>query len=430
MKKYSSWCWLVLFVPVALGGNAGVDPTGDWPQWRGPHRDAVSTETGLLHEWPEGGPSLLWNSRKVNGGKSVGTGYSSIVVAGGRIFTMGDKEGKECVFALDERTGKQLWFTPIGNPWGDGGPRCTPTVDGDRLYALTPHGDLVCLGTARGDVRWRKNYGKDFAGRMMSGWGFSESPLVDGDRLICTPGGDAAALVALDKRTGRLLWKAPVKDAGGAGYASIVATEVGGIRQYITILGRSGGIVGVDARDGKLLWRYNRMANGTANIPTPIVKDDLVFCSTGYGAGSALLRLVPSQDGTVDVNEVYFLEGNKLQNHHGGVVLLGDHIYGGHGHNAGHPFCLNVKDGSFAWPPERGPGDGSAAVVCADGCLYFRYQNNVMALVEASPRGYHLISRFNLPGGLGTGWAHPVVVHGRLFIRGQDQVLCYDVKQH
>jgi outer membrane protein assembly factor BamB len=421
---------MLLLATVAVAGEATVDTSRDWPQWRGPHRDAVSAETGLLREWPKGGPRLLWNSRKVNGGRSVGTGYSSIVVAGGRIFTMGDHQGSEYVFALNEKTGKHLWGTRIGNGWGDGGPRCTPTVDGDRLYALTPHGDVVCLGVARGDIRWHKNYGKDFGGRMMSGWGYSESPLVDGDKLICTPGGDQAALVALNKTTGKLIWKAPIKNTGGAGYSSIVVADVGGIRQYVTILGHSGGVVGVAAKDGKFLWRYNRMVNGTANIPTAVVKDDLVFCSTGYGAGAALLRLVPSQDGSVDVNEVYFLQGNKLQNHHGGVVMVGDHIYGGHGHNEGFPFCLNVKDGSFAWRPERGAGGGSAAVVYADGCLYFRYQDNVMALVDASPGGYRLISQFNLPGGLGTGWAHPVVVHGKLFIRGQDQVLCYDVKQH
>jgi outer membrane protein assembly factor BamB len=422
---------VILFVvPLAMGEKADLDSSRDWPQWRGPHRDAVSAETGLLHTWPERGPPLLWNSKKVNGGKSVGTGYSSIVVARGRILTMGDQQGSEYVFALDEGTGRQLWSARIGNGWGDGGPRCTPTIDGDRLYALTPHGDLVCLGAVRGDIRWRKNYGKDFGGRMMSGWGYSESPLVDGDKLICTPGGDKAALVALDKLTGKLIWKAPIPDAGGAGYASVVVTEVGGIRQYITVLGRSGGCVGVDAKDGKLLWRYNRIANGTANIPTPVVKDDFVFCSTGYGAGAALLRLVPSQDGSVEANEVYFLDGNKLQNHHGGVIRIGDYIYGGHGHNNGFPFCLNVKEGSFAWRPVRGAGDGSAAVVYADGCLYFRYQNNVMALVDATPKGYRLISQFNLPGGLGTGWAHPVVVHGKLFIRGQDQVLCYDVRAH
>jgi outer membrane protein assembly factor BamB len=431
LPRFVFFSTIVLFVPLALGKET---PARDWPQWRGPERTGLSTETGLLHEWPAEGPKLLWNSRTVNDKKSVGTGYSSISVADGRIFTMGDREGKCSVFALDEKTGKHLWATPISQAQGDG-PRCTPTVDGDRVYALSRQGELVCLGVEKGNIIWRKSYKKDFGGHMMSGWDYSESPLVDGDKLVCTPGDDNAALVALNKYNGNLIWKAQVPKAKnqsheGAGYASIVVAEVGGIRQYITLLGQSKGVVGVDAKTGKFLWNYNRISNGTANIPTPIVKGDLVFCSTGYGAGAALLQLVPSSDGGIQATERYFLKGNVLQNHHGGMVLIGDYVYGGHGHGNGSPFCLNIKSGEFAWKPVRGAGDGSAAVVYADGYLYFRYQNNVMALIKATPEGYRLISSFNLPGNLGTGWQHPVVVHGKLFIRGNDQILCYDVKQH
>jgi outer membrane protein assembly factor BamB len=427
LRRFAICSAIVLFVPLAPGKEV---PSRDWPQWRGPDRNAVSTETGLLHEWPTEGPKLLWNSRTVNKNKSVGTGYSSISVAGGRIFTMGDRDGKGYVFALDEKTGEHLWATHISPGQGDG-PRCTPTVDGDRVYALSRQGELVCLGVEKGNIIWHTNFKKDLGGRMMSGWDYSESPLVDGDKLVCTPGGDNAALVALDKRTGEVIWKAKVPDTGGAGYASIVVAEVGGIRQYITLLGARKGVVGIDAQTGKFLWNYNRIANGTANIPTPIVKDDLVFCSTGYGSGAALLQLVPSGDGEIKAKERYFLDGNVLQNHHGGMVRVGDHIYGGHGHNNGFPFCIDMKSGKFAWKPVRGAGGGSAAVVYADGYLYFRYDNNVMALVKASPDGYHLVSKFNLPQNLSTpGWQHPVIVHGRLFIRGNDQILCYDVKQH
>lgn len=424
MRAFVLGCLSVLIaLPLAAKGPSVLQ---DWPQWRGPTRDAISTETGLLSEWPEKGPKLLWNSRVVNKGKSVGTGYSSVSVANGRIFTMGDHGQDGFVFALDEKTGWHLWATRIGQGQGDG-PRCTPTVDGDRVYALSRQGNLVCLGTAKGNVRWTLNYKDQLKGRMMSGWDYSESPLVDGDKLICTPGGDDAALVALNKYTGKVLWKSKISKTGGAGYASIVIAEVGGIKQYITLLGASRGVVGVKADDGTFLWSYNKIANGTANIPTSIVKDDLVFCSTGYGAGAALLQLIPTGDGGVQAKEVYFKRGNELQNHHGGMVLLDGHIYGGHGHNAGNPFCLNMKTGDFAWKPVRGPGSGSAAVVYADGNLYIRYESNLMALVQASPMGYRLVSQFNIPAG-GNGWPHPVVVHGKLLLRGQDQVLCYDVK--
>src|SRR5262249_4327903 len=217
---------------------------------------------------------------------------------------------------------------------------------------------------------------------------------------------------------------------GGAGYASIVIAEVGGIRQYITLLGhgKGGGLVGVAADSGKLLWNYPRIANGTANIPTSLVKGDLVFCSTGYGTGAALLKLIPSGDG-VRIEEQYFFNGKQLQNHHGGMVLLGDHLYGGHGHNQGLPFCLNMTTGKFAWGPERSVGDGSAAVAYADGNLYFRYQNNVMALIEATPKACHLRSSFELPKDMGTGWQVPVIINGCMYIRGNNQILCYDLKQ-
>lgn len=400
----------------------------DWPQWRGPRRDAISTETGLLRAWPKDGPKLLWNSKLVNDkDKTIGTGFSSISIADGKIFTMGDLGKDGFVFCLDEETGKILWSTRVSPGQGDG-PRCTPTVDGNRVYALSRQGILVCLDTAKGTLIWEKDFKKDFKGRMMSGWDYSESPTIDGDRLICTPGGDEAGLIALNKTNGEVIWKAPIPKTGGAGYASIVTAQVGGIKQYITLLGAGCGLVGVDARDGKLLWRYSKVANGTANIPTAIVKGDHVFASTGYGSGAVLLQLVPTDNG-IEAKEVYFLKGNTLQNHHGGMVLLGDYIFGGHGHNQGFPFCIDMKSGKFAWEPQRGAGDGSAAVVYADGHLYFRYQNNVMALIEATPEGYNLKSQFNLPTNLGTGWQHPVILHGRMYIRGRDQLLCYDIKQ-
>ncbi len=430
------WVWSILVLPVWALLMAAPVQAGefDWPGWRGPHRDGISKETGLLTQWPEGGPKLLWSSQKVNNGKSVGLGYSSVSVADGRIFTMGDRDGQCYVYALDEKTGEHLWATPITRANGDG-PRCTPTVDGDRLYALSRHGTLACLSVKDGKIQWQVDYKKDFGGRMMSGWDYSESPLIDGDRLICTPGGEEATLMALNKHNGEVIWKSSVPNARGSGYASIVKTNGGGVEQYVTLLGRC--IVGVNAENGKLLWRYDRIANGTANIPTPIVWEDLVFCSTAYNTGSALLKLVPTSSQDVDAKELYFLTSRTLQNHHGGMIRLGDYVYGGHGHNRGEPFCLNVKTGKMMWGPMNGPGGGSAAVVYADGHLYFRYQTGVMALIEATPEEYRLKGSFKLPAYKRSKnsnrawpqWPHPVVANGRLFIRGNDEVLCFDVKK-
>jgi outer membrane protein assembly factor BamB len=429
LSRFVSSSVLLGLAAVGLAADAPRPGAFDWPQWQGPERQAYCKETGLLKSWPKDGPLLVWQA------KDLGGGYSTPSVAAGHIFGMGARNKDEYVWALDEATGRELWSVRINAQppqvgYGEG-PRCTPTVDGDRLYAVGVGGDLVCLRVEDGKEVWRRNYGKDFQGRMMSGWGYSESPLVDGDKLICTPGADAAALVALDKNTGEVLWKAAVPRTGGAGYASIVVADVAGIRQYIQLLGQSGGLVGISARDGKLLWRYNRMANGTANIPTPIVHDNYVFCATGYNKGSALLKLEPDGAGGIKAQEVYFLSGSEFQNTHGGMVLVGDYIYGGHGHNQGEPTCLEFKTGKVVWRGKPA-GGGSAAVLYADGCLYFRYQDGVMALVEATAARYHQLSTFKLPA-VGKGkpsWPHPIIANGKLYIRDQDGMLCYDVKQH
>jgi outer membrane protein assembly factor BamB len=443
------------FALAAIFANAG-EPLkgGDWPQWRGPNRDAICTETGLLKEWPKGGPKLLWDSKKVNKDPSVGVGLSSLAIAGGKIYTMGDilkveqvefknKEGKVAkknvtkggnvlVFCLDAESGKELWKTAIGPPsvgGPGGGTRCTPTVDGDRVYALTTQGKLVCLKTGDGAILWQKDLVKDFGGRTPGFGGYAESPAIDGDKLICAPGGKKACLVALNKLTGDTYWtsEAPMND--GTGFGSVVKTEVGGVKQYITLAHKQLGLIGVEAETGKFLWSYNRIANNTANAPTALVKGEYVFASTGYGdGGSALLKLVPNGNGGVKVEEQYYFKSRELQNHHGGMIMLGDYIYGGHGHNNGLPFCLEWKTGKFAWSPERGAGSGSAAALYADGRLYFRYESGEMALIEASPKGYRLISSFR-PQISGNGWPHPVIHQGRLFLRGHDQVLCFDIKQ-
>ncbi len=381
---------------------------------------------------------MLWNSNKVNGGKSVGTGFSSLAITQGKIYTMGDqftdgKKGDEFVYCLSANDGKEIWKSVIGPAYFQNnatGPRCTPTVDGDRLYVLSPQGTLLCLKAADGAILWKKTMKDDFGGRIMSQWGFSESPTIDGDKLICTPGGKDAVVVALNKVTGAVIWKCKAPVSTGAGHASIVSSEAGGVKQYITLLGKELGLVGVDASTGKFLWNYTKAATGGAHIPTAVVHGDLVFTSNAYGAGSALLKLESNGPASVKAHEEYFLK--KLQNHHGGVVRIGDYIYGGHGQNEGQPFCLELKTGKFAWGPERGAGGGSAAVLYADGNLYFRYQNGQMVLVEANPKAYVVKGSFMVPGPDplkgSKGWPHPVISHGRLYLRGVDQVLCYDIK--
>ena len=397
----------------------------DWPRWRGSNLDGKSTEKGLLASWPSGGPPLAW---QVEG---LGTGFASVSVVGGKIYTMGRQGGTEHLMALSVADGSKLWSTPIGPGRTERGSNGTPTVDGDHVYAISIEGDLICARADNGQPVWSKNFARDFGGRMMSGWGYSESPLIDGPLLICTPGGPNAVLAAMDKRSGKVAWTTAMPYGGshgqdGAGYSSVVISQAGGVKQYVQLVGR--GVIGVQASNGQLLWRYDRIANGTANIPTPVVFDDYVFCSTGYGTGSALLRIVGG-GGRVQALEQYFLPADRLQNHHGGMVLIDGHLYCGHGHNNGFPVCVDVRSGRLAWGgDERGPGSGSAAVAYADGQLYFRYQNGTMALIQATPQRYQLNGSFRLPSVLAESWPQPVIANGRLYLRDQQVLMCYDIR--
>ena len=398
---------------------------GEWPRWRGPNIDGKSQETGLLKEWPEQGPPLVW---QVEG---LGTGFGGPSVTGGNIFVMGRRDGKDHILAVNVTDGSNQWASLAGPGSRERGPNCTPTVDGNLVYGITIDGDLLCAQVATGKEVWRKNFAKDFGGKMMSGWGYSESPLVDGNLLVCTPGGDKAILAAMDKRTGKLAWTTPMPYGGshgqdGAGYSSIVISQAAGVKQYVTLVGR--GVIGVAADTGRLLWHYERITNGTAAIPTCIVSGDYVFCSSGYGdGGTALLKLSGGRGG-VDAKEVYYKPANDVQNHHGGMILLDDYIYMGNKHNDGFPLCLNMKSGEDAWRPGRGPGSGSAAVAYADGNLYFRYQNGIMALIEATPQKYNLKSSFKLPSVRAESWPHPVIAGGKLYLRDQEVLMCFDIK--
>jgi len=399
----------------------------EWQQFRGPRRDGVCTETGLLQDWSANEPKLQW---RISG---LGKGYSSVAIAGGRLFTMGDRpsEGNteaQFVLAIDLATRRELWATPIGPAQGDG-PRCTPTLDGDQLYAIRTDGDLVCLETSSGRVLWRKHFVHDFGGQMMSQWRFSESPLVDGDRLVCSPGGKEATMIALEKRTGKLIWKCAVPSLGpcgndGASYASAQVADISGVRQYVQLLGR--GLVGVEAQTGRFLWGYNPIANTVCNAASPVVRGDYVFVSTAYNTGSALVKVV--RDGSsFRAEESYFLKPDKFQNHHGGMVLVGDYLFGGHGLNHGDPVCIEFATGRICWKA-KAPASGSAAVLYADGHLLFRYDRGTVVLVEANPVA------FRAKGGLhpltadGPAWPYPVVHRGQLYLRHGDLLACYDLR--
>ncbi|HZY86219.1 MAG TPA: PQQ-binding-like beta-propeller repeat protein [Gemmataceae bacterium] len=404
------------FLP-ALAFALTLVPAGradDWPQFRGPNRDDVSNEKGLLKTWPKEGPPLAWKAT------GLGGGYSSVSVAGDRIYTLGNKGNVSNLLALERDGGKVLWSSPVGPAGGNLG--CTPTVDGDRVYALGQDGDLVCVG-ADGKRLWHHNLRKEFGGKC-GGWNYCESPLVDGDKVVVTPGGKEATMVALAKDSGAVLWKCPIPVAHPeAGYSSVVVAEVGGVRQYVQLL--NGGLVGVSA-DGRFLWKYEKLGPNTANIPTPIVLADRVFASAGYGKGGALLRL--SADGKrVSAAEEYF--NRQLTNKHGGVVRVGDYLFGDTD-DQGRPFCAEVKTGKVVWKRERqGDGKGSASVTYADGRLYFHYDNGVVSLVEASPAGgYKESGSFHVPKTSGPSWAHPVVSGGRLYLREGDMLYCYDVR--
>jgi outer membrane protein assembly factor BamB len=400
----------------------------DWPQWQGPQRDAISKETGLLKEWPKDGPPLAW---KVKG---LGGGYSAPSVAGGRIFGMSYRGGDEVVWALDEKDGAEKWAVTIapaakdiGSP-GQEGSRCTPTVDGDFVYALGTAGDLVCLKVADGKEVWHKNLKKDFGGRAMARWAYCESPLIDGDKLVCTPGGKDATVVALDKKNGDVVWKASVSDGNGAGYASPIVVESAGHKQYVHFL--EGGLAGIDAAGGKVLWQSSKGANRVANCATPVFSDDCVFAASAYGAGGALVKLSKDGDG-VKAEEVY--PTKKMQNHHGGMILCDGCLYGANGGNeGGFLICLDFKTGDVRWDErdKKNPkGVAKGSVAMADGRIYYRQEDGAMILFEPSAKEYLERGRFDQPDrSRANAWSHPVIANGKLYLRDQDVLLCYDVK--
>jgi len=408
----------VAVLGLLVAASAGAE---DWPQFRGPGRDAVSRETNLLESWPGQGPKLLWRS------SDAGHGYGSVAVAGGRIYLIANRGlDNEFVSALDAKDGRQIWTArlgKVGNPDQQPsypGARSTPTLDGPLLYALGSDGDLICVESASGKEVWRRSLRGDFGGKT-GVWAYSESPLVDGDRLIVTPGGEGAAVVALDKKTGVTLWKAAVPGGDLAGYSSAVAVESGGVRQIVQFLGR--GVVGLDASTGKLLWRFDDAVDKRFGVhaATPVVSTDRVYVSSAAGGALAQLK---SDGGSFSAAPVY-LE-RKAPVALGGSVRVGEHLYGTT--NAA-LVCIEYATGKLKWE-ERSVG--AASVIYADGRLYLRGENGEVALVEASPERYRELGRFTPPDpparGMAKAWNYPVISNGRLYIRDLGTLWVYDIR--
>jgi outer membrane protein assembly factor BamB len=406
--------FVLLLITLSLAHAA----PGDWAQWRGPNQDGLSTETGLLKAWPAGGPPLMWKAT------GLGAGYSTVAVVGKRVFTLGEKGERSEVIALNREDGKPLWRTELGKAgapgWGGfAGPRCMPVVDGDLLFAVGQYGQMACLDTATGKERWRKDYQKDFEAPLPE-WGFSGMPLVDGDRVILAVGGPQGHLVALNKTSGAVLWQSK-EFTDSIHYSSPIVLEIGGVRQYVQLTETS--VAGIAAADGKLLWRAARKG-ATAVIPTPIYHDNHVYVTSGYGIGCNLFKITAA-GGAFTAEQVY---ANKIiENHHGGVIRLRDHIYG-HSEKGGWT-CQELKTGHVVWQSDK-TGKGSLAY--ADDRFYLRAEEKgkgTVALIEATPDTYKETGRFEPPDRSDkNSWPHPVIAGGQLYLRDQDVLLCYDIK--
>jgi outer membrane protein assembly factor BamB len=393
---------------LSLASQAMAQTAALWPQWRGPNRDGISKETGLLKQWPAEGPPLVWKAT------GAGRGYSSFSIADGKLYTMGLRGNREFVIAFDIATGKEAWATAHGsafrNDRGDG-PRGTPTIDGDRVYALGGNGDLSALDAKTGKIVWSKNVLKEFGGANIT-WGISESPLVLGNKVLVNPGGPGASIVALNKADGSVIWKS---QSDRAGYSSGIPVEINGATQVVFFTSERA--VGLDAKDGRLLWDYSRPANNVANVATPIVRANRVFISSDYGTGGGVVEIKPDNK----AQEIWFTK--DMRNHHSSSVLIGDYLYG---FSSAILTAIKFDTGEIAWR-DRSVGKGS--LVYADGNLYCFSENGVVGLVEATPSGYKEKGRFRIPQDSLPTWTHPVVAGGRLYLRDQDTIYAFDVKE-
>jgi len=397
----------------------------DWTQWRGENREGVVKQAGLNLDWEKKKPPLLWTYRQ------AGVGFSSPSVAGTTLYMTGSDIENDFAFAVDTRTGKELWKQVVGErfrqEWGDG-PRGSITIDGNRLYLILGTGQILCLSAADGKIVWQKNFITDFGGKIMSDWGYSESPLIDGNLVVCTPGGGRGTMVALDKNTGNLVWQSK-EWTDDAGYSSPIVAVVHGTRQYIQQ--SSKGVAGVSAADGKLLWRVANPGYQTAVIPTPVYHDNTVFVSSGYNAGCMYIRL--AKEGNQFKAETVY-SNNVMTNQHGGVVLMNGHIYGFS--DVGGWVCQNLATGAQAWVQARSAFGGGKGTVLGvnDRLIVMEERQGTMAVLAASPDGWKEFGRVQIPERTkiqtrtNSVWAHLVIADGKLYLRDQDLLFCFDLK--
>ncbi|MCL2739116.1 MAG: PQQ-like beta-propeller repeat protein [Bacteroidales bacterium] len=394
----------------------------DWPQWRGPHRDGIHKATGLHVDWSEKKPALLWTFRE------AGSGYSAPTIAGTTLYGQGAVDEVGFAFAIDVQTGNLKWKRELGLEFVEDrerAPRGSITVDGDKLYLIRGIGQIHCLSAADGKELWQKDFTKDFNGKLMSRWGFSESPLVDGNLVICTPGGDEGAIVALDKNSGALVWRSTELTDRSA-YSSPIVAEIQGVRQYIQLTEKC--VAGIAAKDGKLLWKVEVAGFRTAVIPTPIIMDNMVYVTSGYNAGCLLIQLTKTGD-TFEAETLY--ANRNMTNQHGGVVLVNGHVYG---YSDAHGWvCQNVKTGENAWSQRiREVGKGAILAV-NDRLLLLDMATGSLTVIAASPDGWQEFGHLPIPERTqivttdNHVWTHPVVANGKLYLRDHDLLFCFDI---
>lgn len=410
LLKYSA-------LAMAVGLSCSVSYAEDWAQWRGPNRDAKSTETGLSDSWPSGGPKLLWQA------KDLGAGFSTPSSAGGFAYLITNQGTEiEQIVCLNMKNGEVKWKTKIGAVGPNQGPqypgsRSTPTIDGEHVYALSSDGDLVCVEAVSGSVVWSKSLRKDFDG-VPGMWAYTESPLIDGDSLICSPGGKSATVVALNKKDGSIIWKSALPEADAASYSSPVIATIHGVKQYVFFLGK--GAAGIKADDGEYLWRFTKTSDAQANVQTPVVKDALVYTGASR-VGGGLAKVIA---GNKEAQEVYF--DKALPTGMGGAVLVGDYLYGS---SRDMFMCVEFATGKILWQDRS---IGGSSVCYADGKLFLHGDNNDIAMVEASPNGYKELGRATPPNapdrGRSKAWTYPSIVDGKLLIHDSGCVWCYDLR--
>lgn len=421
MKHFVDPLKISIMRQVALGLIAGqtlvwTQADSDWPQWRGPARDGHSSDTELLASWPDGGPKQLWIYR------DAGKGYAGPAIVAGTLYTMGTQDNQSTLIALDAKSGKGKWTTKIGdilgNGWGDG-PRGTPSVDGERVYAMNGGGDLVCAKTSDGSIIWRKSM-KELGGNVPN-WGYTESVLVDGEKVLATPGGDKGTMVALNKMTGEIVWQSQDLQEN-AHYSSIVPATIQGQWQYVQRTEKS--IFGIHAETGAVLWKTD-FPGRTAVIPTPIVYGNRVYVTAGYGTGCKAIEIMAN----MEVKELY--SNRLMKNHHGGAIRVGAHVYG-YSDGVGW-LCQDLETGEEVWSDKESLGKGALGL--ADGKLICLDEGSgKVMLIDASPEGFKPRGSFTLDpqseirASRGKIWTHPVVVDGKLYLRDQDLIYCYQVK--